>query len=478
MPRPLVLLLVLAALEALAWIAVVPALQGPDEPAHFSYVQNLAENGEAPKFDRGTGIDSTEVGSALTFLNLRALAGNRNARQFASEADEEAWRNVERGLPEGARKNAGGPNAVGKNPPLYYAYEAVPYLAFQDAPLLTRMFWMRVVSALLFVATVLFAWLLAAELFARTWPRVVAAGFVLLQPTLSFLASVINPDTMQACLWTAFLWIAVRTLLRGPRPGRLAALGLLPVAVLLTHGRGIALAPVALVALVLIAQRHRPRWRRPLLWSLGVGVPLALAFLVWRITSDASGPGYGGELNIPPEARDPGQFLSFVWQFYLPKLGFMDVRIGPDYGFRQFWIEGFLGGRFGALETTFSPATYDLITMLALSVAVLLVVAVAVRRDLFVPRWDVVVLLLTAVVCLLLFLHFASFRALSTQDPPSDPLIVGRYLLPLTALVGVALATLAASLRRHGPLVGAVVIAAAVVHQVAAWAMTLARFHG
>src|SRR3954449_3685523 len=116
-PRPLAILLILAAVEALAWIAIVPAFQGPDEGAHFGYTQNLAENHARPEFDKGSGTDSTEVGSAMTFLNLRALAGSPNARPLYSEPDLKAWHNLEHTLPDAPKKNAGGPNAVAKNPP-------------------------------------------------------------------------------------------------------------------------------------------------------------------------------------------------------------------------------------------------------------------------------------------------------------------------------------------------------------------------
>ena len=62
----LVVLLVLAAAHGVAWAVVTAPLNGPDESAHFAYVQDLAENHHAPSRQTGTGSVSTEVGDRST----------------------------------------------------------------------------------------------------------------------------------------------------------------------------------------------------------------------------------------------------------------------------------------------------------------------------------------------------------------------------------------------------------------------------
>ena len=47
-PRALAALLVLTALVGVGWAFVTPAFQAPDEPAHFGYVQELAEGFDLP----------------------------------------------------------------------------------------------------------------------------------------------------------------------------------------------------------------------------------------------------------------------------------------------------------------------------------------------------------------------------------------------------------------------------------------------
>jgi 4-amino-4-deoxy-L-arabinose transferase-like glycosyltransferase len=477
-PRPLALLLALAVIEVFAWTLVSPAFQGPDEIAHYAYVQNVAENGQKPGELTGTGTESTIEGSAVYFLDLRALAGNVGARPLWSEADKKGWEAVERGLPPDARKNAGGPNAIAKNPPLYYAYEAVFYKLFSGTSFFTQVFWMRIGNGLLFILTVLFTWLLASELFGRVWLRVLATSLVALQPTLSYTASIINPDTMLTTLWAAFAFVAVRTVLRGPSPRRLIGLGLVVVAALLTHGRGLAILPPALIALALAFDRHRPQHRKAIRIGTVVGA-IVLLVAAWEATAGHGllGP-YGGELNVPPEARHPTQFLSFVWQFYFPKLPFMAPRFGPAYGFNQVFIFGLLGGRFGSLETFFNQGVYDLVELLVVSGFVLLVALAITRWNELRPRWDVVLLLASTALSLVVFLHFVSYRALATETQKIDPLIVGRYLLPLIPLYAIAIATLVGSARRWSLQIGGAVLGLFLIHQLGALGLVLTRFYG
>ena len=477
-PRPLALLLLLALIEVFAWVMVTPAFQGPDEIAHYAYTQNLAENGKKPLYDGGNGTESTLAGSAAYYLDLRAIGGNAGARPFWSKADQRGWAAVEKGQQPGARKDAGGPNAVAKNPPLYYAYEAGVYKLFSGTSFFTQMFWMRIANGLLFLATIVFTWLLAAELFSRIWTRVLATAVVALQPMLSYTAGIINPDTLLTTLWAAFLWIAVRTVLRGPNAARLAGMALVVLAALFTHGRAVAIVPPALLAVVLAFDRHSPRHRRRIRIGAGIAA-VVLALVGWRVLVTGSLPGpYGGELNIPPEARSPGEFLSFVWQFYLPRLPFMHLRIGPAYGFNQVYIVGLFGGRFGALDTMFSQQVYNLVELFVVGGFVLLIAAAVARADELRVRWDVIALLVVSALSLILFLHFASFRALSTEANKVDPLIVGRYLLPLIPLYGIAAAALAACARRWSLHAAGVILGLAIVLQLGSLGLVLTRFYG
>src|SRR4051794_26327103 len=245
LPGPLLLLLALTFLPGLAGVAGTPPLQGPDEEAHLGYVQYLAETGNAPS-GAGPGTpDSREVVAARTAYGLRRLIGNVSARPLWGGHVSERFTHAD-------RANGSGGNPMAKNPPLYYAYEAIPYRVFRGTGIVDRQLWMRVASVLLGVLTVALTWLIAAELTAREWVRFTAAAAVALHPQLSFITATINPDALLVALTTAFVLAAVRVLRRGPSVGWMVALGATAGAAALTHGRGFALVPAAVVVVALV----------------------------------------------------------------------------------------------------------------------------------------------------------------------------------------------------------------------------------
>ena len=52
------------------------------------------------------------------------------------------------------------------------------------------------------------------------------------------------------------------------------------------------------------------------------------------------------------------EFASYLWQFYLPRLPFMNDSIGPDYGARIAYVETFFGV-FASLEVRWPQFVHD-----------------------------------------------------------------------------------------------------------------------
>ena len=474
-PVPLRLILAVALVEVLAWSVVIAPLQGPDENNHYSYTQYLAETGHRPSYGQGTSTISTETGTAYAGFNLYGLIGRGNARPFWSTAEYEGWKNAQDKITKAQRNNGSGPNAVAKNPPLYYAYEALPYRVAVGAGFLDRLWLMRLANGVLFILTVALTWLAAAELFRSMLARTVAAGAVALQPMAGFMSGVVNPDTMLMAVWAAFILVALRLVLRGFTAWRVAGVIALAIASVLTHGRGLPLLPVAVVALGLAWWRHRPAISKRWAWA-GAAVIVVGGLIAVKLVS-ARGGAYGGEINLGRNFS-LREFASFVWQFYLPKLPFMDARVGPNYGYRQLFIERYLAGSFGSLEVQFAGRIYQLVQLAAGIGFLGLIAAVVVRwRREIAPRWDAFVLLVVTVVFCVGFLHLASYRAI-VGGSGGDPLIVGRYLLPLTSIFGLAVAFLVTSVRRRYQLgFASVILSLGVLLQLGALGLTFARFY-
>ena len=472
--RPLPILLAITALQGICWATFTAPFQGPDENAHVAYTQNLAENGKPPQFGTGDGPESTQVGDALFYLSLRANVGLPMMRPAWSATDQRNWERIASKLQDSARENSGGPNAVAKNPPLYYLYAAVPYLASRGSGLFHWFFALRLASVLLLMATVAFAWLAAAELFPDTFRRTVATGFVALLPQLGFMGAMVNPDILLTAEWTAFAALGLRMLVRGPTFARSLGLLVLVAAAVLTQGRGLPMVPCAAVLVVLVVWRHRRTapWRA---WAgLAAGAALGLAAVVaYRLSLSGGSTAYQNEIAfVGPKPFRLGEFLSQIWQFYLPKLGFMTDRLGPAYGARAVWVESFFG-RFGSLEVRYPGNVYD--ALQALMIVLVLAVPTALVLLRRIVRWDAVIFLLTIVVVLMGFLHLASYRNLLGTD---DPLIVGRYLLPFVAPIGIAIAFVLSLLPRRPMVYGATaLLAGEAMLLLTGLGLTLERFY-
>lgn len=466
-PGPLAILLVVATVQALAWCVALPALQGPDEVSHFAYVQRIVEKGEIPwepgtvTNPAGTRPYSTEVFTALDQAELLSLSANLAARAAWTPADEAAWAAHDRGLGPKYRKDGGFTSAL-KNPPVYYLYDAIPYAVAKHSSFFDRMFAMRLANIPFLLATIVFAWLLAGELLpGRTWPRFLAAGTVALQPQLFNITATVNPDVLLAAEWSAALWLMVLVCRRGPRLRLVGPLLAVSALACLTHGRGLLILPPALLAIGLALARERG-------WSAlrpARSVPaLAVAYFAVILVATERGDG-----NVR-------EFLSYVWQFYLPKLGFMDPSIGVhDYDFGEAYVNRFYG-TFAQLEVTLANPITRVLFWATLAGLAALVVALVVRRRAVARNGDAAIVLTVAVVGLVFGLHYVAYRAMLTN--PGDPIITGRYFLPLIGLFGAAVAVVATTLpKRAGLVFAAAILAAGVCLQWSSLGLLVERFN-
>ena len=448
------LLLAVAALQSLAWDVALPAFQGPDEDTHFAYVQHLAETGEVPSATTGGSAYSSEEEEALVTLNLLPLIGDPNSRPAWSEADLKAWHAVERTINSAGRANGAGPNPIAKNPPLYYAAMSIPYRLFLWLPLLKRLFVMRLFNALCYLATIAMTWLLAGELFGSVrWKQLLAAATVALEPQLSFMSAVINADNLLIALCTAVLLASVRLVTRGPSMARVLTASALTAAAVLTHGRGLVTLPVLAVALLVAWVKFRPSTADALRRAAAAAATVGVAFLAYVAFGRGGGSLYGGqitELNSKT-SFNLRQFVSSIYEFYFPRLLSMQPRLGPAYGYKQVFIDTFYGS-FGSLEVKFTERIYDVLQLLSALGPGRLVHSGASRAGGDCGwRGRSCTVMLTLLLTNLLFLHYVSYRALLSDDG-ADPLIVGRYLLPMVSLFGLAIAfTLGSLPRRSGP---------------------------
>ena len=439
------------AVVGIAWALLVPAFQAPDEDSHFAYAQSLVERGDLPgdatrrplSTEQEAAINATNADQAPALVG-QAANGSDTARALVartewSEAAYDRWRSAEEALPDSARSDGGGPVPSAGNPPLYFLYQAPAYAAASAGDLFDRLYVMRLWSVALLLVTTVGAWLLAGELFGRDrLLQLVAAAVAGLQPMVVFMSSSVNPDAMLYALWSLSLWLGVRVLKYGLARDCCALLGLVGLAVV-TKATSYALVPAALFALVVAAVRRGGARRRTAAVLVAAVLALALPVGTWL--------GVAGALDRPAvnrvatehgltltsfSVRDLG---SYLWQFYLPRLPFQE-RFGgmPQLPAYNVWLKAGLGCvRLAGGDV---PAR-------GLRVARVVTAGDDARgarvRAAPAPGLDLAVAAFFAIAAAMLLagLHWTEFRTLTGGSGAFNQ---GRYLLPLIALGGAAVA--------------------------------------
>jgi 4-amino-4-deoxy-L-arabinose transferase-like glycosyltransferase len=456
------MLLVAAGVAGLSWTLLKPGLQGPDELSHFTYVQRIVEHREIPWRPTGEtytkSADGSEAAVAHTFAGLGPLGVNISARPLWTRPDEAVWRAYDR---NSVREGTGETSSY-RNGPVYYLYESIPYALAYNGSILDRLYAMRMANVVLYLAGLVFIWLLAGQVFGRGPLQLVAAAGAAFVPALMNIVATVNPDMALFTEWAAGFWLIALVLRRGPSVRLVGALAGVCALAALTHPRGIPLLLPAVIAVAIAVARARG-WRR--VTPLTVTVAAWAVYLPVMLNLAAKGPN--------ANARE---FMSYVWQFYLPRLSSMKPTVGPQgFGAQQAWSDHFWGA-LGQLEVLMPSGLADAI-WLAMRLGLLaFAIALIVRWRSVRSNSDLVFVLGSAMLGLLLVLHLTAYRALIAFA--GDPILAGRYLLSLVPLLGIAAAVVVSALpRRLAPAGGGLVVAASLGSLFMATALVLARFY-
>ena len=474
-PAPLAALLVIVAIVGVSWALLVPPWQSPDEGEHFAYAQSLAERLALPGAAGRQGW-STDQGIADAASAASTNASASDQMRFDWNPQDEARYRAEFAL-NPSRSNGGGFNTAQTNPPLYYLYMDLAYWAAYSGDAFDRLYAMRIWSAGLLLLTTTGAWLLAGEVLGRRrLPQLACAACVGLIPMQAAIAGSLNPDALLVALSTVALWLGARVIMRGARPADAIALCAVTSAAILTKATAYALMPAAAFALFVGWRRCNAteRWRR-----LGViaiaAVLCAVPVIGWiadqlargRAAINTVGPeGSGHTPNIP-------QFLSYVWQFYLPRLpGMKPFRATSGLPVYDTWIRQ-AWGVFGWLELAMPSWLYGVLAGACGLVAVASAAIVARFRDRI--RWSLIAFFALTVAAFLFGLHYTEYRSIVYGV---GPILQGRYILPLAGLFGLAVALILTRLpaRWRAPACG-VVLAGMLLVQVLALATVAQRYY-
>lgn len=468
---------VLAVVNAICWSLIVPPFQIPDESEHVAYVQQLAETQSLPISE--TGGFSPEQEAAESDLRSSVINLRPKATAIFSAAERQS---VEASLARShSRRGSGTAGKATSTPPLYYALETVPYTLASKGTILDRIELMRLLSALMGGITAFFAYLFLRETLPRArWTWAVGGFGVAAFPTLGFISGGVHPDAMLFAVCSALFYCLARGFRRGLDSRLAIAIGAVIAIGLLTKLNFLGVAPGALLGLLWLTWRQargsgRATYAKTLLPALAI---IAVAVLSYMLVNSVSGrPLLGVSLNATGPSS-PGHhsligMISYIWQFYLPRLPGMHDYFGQLFTTRQLWFNG-LVGLYGWLDTQFPGWVYDIALIPAAAIAALALIELAKRRASFPSRIPELAVYAIMACGLLLLIGASGYRDLANPSEYAQP----RYLLPLLPLWGALLALAArAPGRRWGPVVGTLLIVLLLSHDIFSQLQTIARYY-
>jgi Predicted membrane protein (DUF2142) len=471
--------MLLAFVNAACWTLITPPLQVPDEPDHFAYVQQLAETGSLPSSSKHEY--SQEESTAMQDLRHARVRLRAEGRPVSSLAQQET---LQHDLAQPlSREGTGSAGLAASEPPLYYALETIPYGFAAGGSILDRIELMRLFSALMAGFTALFAFLFLREaLPAVPWAWTVGGIGVALAPLLGFVSGAVNPDALLFAVSAALFYLLARTYRRGlTRPSALAIGALIAVG-FLTKLNFLGLAPGAILGLVLLARREarasgRAVYHRSLAPALLIAVSPGVLYALVNVLS-----GHHAFGIVPSTVPDltsghssiPGE-LSYIWQFYLPRLPGMHNDFGAVSTTRQIWFDD-LVGLYGWSDTVFPRWVYDFALIPTAAIAGLCIRELAIARRRLRHRAAELLTYATMTVGVLALVGAAGYHErASTLVSFAEP----RYILPMLALWGAILALAARGAgRRWGLVAGVLIVVLVIAHDVFSQLQTIARYYG
>jgi hypothetical protein len=476
MPRAAWVCALVAFLNAACWSIISPPFENPDEPAHFAYVQRLAQTGKLPKSSQESFPEGEYT--VLNDLHYDQVRYHSEQGTISSEAEQ---RKLERDLakPLALSDEEGATGVSASQPPLYYALEVVPYALASSGNMLDQVALMRLLSAVMGGLTALFAYLFLREALPGTrWAWTVGGLGVALAPLFAQMSGAINPDALLFAVSTALFYCLARGFRRGVTPRLAAATGVVLAIGVSTKLNFVGLLPGALLGVLVLCMREARRSRsnawRCLGLALGVGaIPVVLYGLVNLLSGAPVGGAFGEIVGFRRAGESLSGELSYIWQFYLPPLPGMSAAFHGMSTTRTFWFDG-LVGLYGWLDAYFPAWVYNVALIPAGALAVLLVGALVRERRALPSR--AAELAVYAVMSLgLLVLIGADDYVHKLPGEYAEP----RYLLPLLALWGATLALAARGVgRRWAPVAGVLIVCLLLAHDIFSGLLVVSRYYG
>ncbi|HEY4278317.1 MAG TPA: DUF2142 domain-containing protein [Conexibacter sp.] len=363
-------------------------------------------------------------------------------------------------------------------PPAYYLLAAPFYHLGDGASLPVRLLLVRMLSVILAAVATACAYLFVRELIPGSrWPARAGALALALQPIFMFNESGVNSDALVVAVAAAVALVVARAWRRGLTTSHALALGALTGVGVLSKVNFLLLLPSIALAVCALWWGAGAGARRAAALRLAGAAAVALALLglyvlvddvAWHRTTTFRQAAYS------VQGGGVGRLLSHVWQFFLPALPSMQLRL-TNGGAPPVWDELVKGStsRLGwwndyGLPSGWATLALLLVALVALGAARWLLPRV--RRRPGPP--------LVAAGCALAFLGALVVADYQYGLGTGASGIEGRYIFPLAPLWAVTVGACVAGVpARRRPLVTGVLASAFVLYTVVALATTVQRYY-
>ena len=423
----MLLLALSAILRGFLWIGLLPPWQGPDEPSHYAFVERLANWSYPNRISTPENYASAALVTSIEHTAYILFLTHDQRRPFSPELQKALTPE-----PPNLSQSAAGALSASNYPPLYYAF-LVPLFHLPGLHTATsRLYAVRVGSALFAGVLVVLTFLLIREIVSDDALAIAGAALISLPPMITQASAIVNPDIGLATACTGLALAALRVTRRGPTIWRLLAVAAFALAAAFMKPYGVVAAAT-------------------------IGGPLLCFPFVVRRTGHAAAvalavTAVGGIGLFVVSLRRFGLVnwtnarfsIDYLWQFYLPPLPFMSRVFTPHSPLTvpvpawQIW--GITGvGDFGWVS---APLRLAWVELGAASVGIAGLVAAGgyLFRRRALTRWQVVAVG-SCVIALLLYvlgLHAAEAAQMLTSSGNGDPvqgrILQGRYLIPVAPL--------------------------------------------
>jgi 4-amino-4-deoxy-L-arabinose transferase-like glycosyltransferase len=196
------------------WLVSLPIWQGPDEPAHFSYVQSLAEQHRIPAF--GEDDYSPEIRRSMELTQFAKNDEWLSQRQFVGGASGPGERESWSAPPQDRQSRL--VSSAGAYAPVYYLAGVPFYYLGRRWGVIGSLFAVRLLDVLLGVLAIHFTVLAGRAL----WPTnpglpLVAGGLLAFQPMFDQGTTMVNNDAGIYAVGAGWVALGLAVLRRRPQ---------------------------------------------------------------------------------------------------------------------------------------------------------------------------------------------------------------------------------------------------------------------